>query len=503
MSDEHRNRPDPATDPMLPDPGRFKPIDRYRPDPRRAAADEERGRITHTEQERQALVDRNARALAEATAAGLAGPGPVRPAVADVLRDRMETNVAEQVGPLLTPRAQAVADLQRAEDDVKTADEEVTESETTVATITADPPAAPAGGRHLTQPWVLLLIIPVLVYVETKLTAPSLRAALATTASSATLVAGAIAFVSVVVAEFLGAALAAMVTGRRRAARCLLGLLALITVVTLAIGIAQLASSREANVKYLDRLKGQASTQADGFDGRRRQPKAAAPAGSPSLGFVVPLTLAGLLAACGLAMRVALAAPVREWEGRKAAAEHEVDRHRDRLDEAQDTRAAARAALDENDLQIGAIVEVEQGVHNGLVDRLRGEYVRACQAIGTRPVELVTEPLNPDQRPIHHRLIDPDRATSTQPVVVPTQVEPDAAERAPDDAPPPPGAEPLMPVPEVPLPHRGGGPPPPPPPAPPPGPGPTDPPAAGPAPVPRGSWLRNGRPTAWQLPTNP
>ena len=475
MSDDRPNRPDPATDPMLPETGPFKALDRYRPDPGRAASDAARGRITHTEQERQALVDRAARSMAEATANGLVGPSPVRPPLVDALQAMMDTNVAEQTAPLLPVRATAVGDLRRAEEQIATATTEVQEGETTVATVEAARPTEPAGGRHLTQRWVPLVVLPILVFVECQLTAPSLRAALATTTTIAMLVAAAIAVVSVLVAELVGAGLAAAVMGRRRAARAILALIAVSTFVTLVVGVVALVHSREANVRYQNSLKAQAEDSGDGsFGGNSTQASAgpADPTRSPSLGFVAPLTLAGVLAACGLAMRVSLAAPMREWEGREAVARHDLDELRDRLDEARDTRATAATPVDENDLRIGAIVETEQGVHNNLIERFRGEYPRACHALNTRPVDLITDDVVLDQRPIHHRLIDPDRATSTQPVVVPTQVQ--IGEPAPVIAPaaeapvepPIPLQEPLMPMPQIPPLPSGGHQPPPPVPAP-------------------------------------
>ena len=272
-------------------------------------------------------------------------PGPIRVPLADVLRHMRDTNIAEQAGPLVGARAQAVADLQRAGDDVKTAVSEVEDAEGAVATITANAPDEPAGGRHLTQPWVLLLVIPILAFVEAKLTAPSLRAALETTSKTATLIAAGIALLGVLAAEFGGAALAALVAGRRRAARVVLAALACCTFVLLAIGMVSLAGSREQNLEYLNHLKAQAATTTDGFGGGATQAKAspAGPEPTPSLGFVAPLTLAGLLAACGLSMRVSLAGPTRKWEAEKADAEHDLAHRRDRLDEARDAGAEATA----------------------------------------------------------------------------------------------------------------------------------------------------------------
>lgn len=543
--DPRDRRPDGATDPMTANGWPFLPLDRWWQDPKNGTA-------IYSEEYRRAVIDRWVREAAVATRDGLLGPGPHRPPLVDGLRHMHESTVAARLKPVVGQRAEAVAALRLAEQQTAQAGAEVEEAEAAVAASNAAKPSEPATGRRLTHPAVLLAVVPIFAYLEMKLTSPGLRAALGTTDKVANLVGAAIAFISLIVAEFMGLGLAGAVHNRRRAAKAVIIALTLATMAMVTVGVFELATSREQNIEYRDKLNAEASTNTTGagfHNTTAATPAEAKPAelAPPALGFIAPLTLAAMLAAAGLAMRVSLAAPIKRWENDHPLTVSAIAESRNRLDEFQNDQAAAIARLDANDLEIGAVVEIENGIHNGLIARLSGEYPRACAAIGTRPVALVVDEVdNQDPRPIHHRLIDPDRATSTQPVVVPTHVEPPAGAPpagavpapepvAPAPEPSPPAPEPVMPIPQAPAmpsptpaPARDPAPPAPeqepveltpepapqerelepvapvPEPAPqePEPPAPADPPHPTnnptPGPPPRGSWIRNGRPPGWQ-----
>lgn len=456
MSDSLRPRPSPGTDQYLPPIDGLPPLPRYRAELARIVADAARGRLSHSEQERGALVDAYARDLAQATRAGTIGPGPVRvPLLAELYR-MSDQELIDEVRPLLEGRAQAVADVRAADLELAAAAQASEVANDELAAVDARKPAEAALGRRWTHPVIPLALLIPFGYLEVKLTAPSIRAALEISDKAAEWTAAAISFVPLLAAEVLGLALGVAVIGRRRAARALLLTIAIATLSTAAWAVADLASSREVNEAYRAGLGENAGAGADklgqGFGdpepAAEEPPAEAAERGeqknpdSPYLGFILPLTLAAMMTATGVTMRCAAAHQHSQWERDRWAARNASRTAADRRGTVEQRQAAAAARLDDSDLRIGAATETEEAITARLIARLETEYQRACLALSIRQLQLLFDLPDPgDRAPIAHRLVDPERATSTQPVVVPTRITHPAA-APPDDQPPEPGSNP-------------------------------------------------------------
>jgi hypothetical protein len=438
MSDLLPPAPTPGTDSLVADSSLPK-LRRFREDPERAAADGARGRTRHSERARQARVDAYARDLALATKAGTCGPAPVRVALTEELRAMSDSTLTDELDEHLDARARAVADLSAAQQQADAARHEVEEAAAAARAVAHERPEPPSLGTRLTHPAIPWLALVAFAYLEIKLTAPSLRAALASDTGAANQVAAAVAVVPMVAAELIGLAAGSAVHGSRRLARAVLAALAVLTAALTVWAIVSLNASREHNTVYQKSLT-PAAEPAPGFGGRgfgagsstggatsaTARPAGAAAKGdgpTPDLEFIVPLTLAGVLAVAGLAMRCSVAQPYRRWARRHAAEQGRSDRAAEARHAAEAAAAASAQALDESDLHVGAAAEREQAIATRLEARLRSEYERSCFALGVAPRELAIPELDAGHaQAVAMRIVDPHRAVSTQPVVVPTRI---------------------------------------------------------------------------------
>ncbi|MBE2318341.1 hypothetical protein DVA67_020335 [Solirubrobacter sp. CPCC 204708] len=416
-------------------------LPRHREDP--AAA--ERG---YSAAARAARVDAVARDLAAATQRGLVGPGPVTTALTDEISQLTRSGVALELRAHVPERAAAVAGVAGAQEAVELAEQAERRAVAERERLRVEEPDEPATGTRLTHPLVALLMFPILFFLEVQLSAPAVRPALETDTRTAVQVTAALALLLTAGAELGGLGLGSLVTHHRRLARLTLVVLALATIGCVGWAVVALATGREDNLAYRDQLRSQASagqTTGRGFGAAAPQgdarPSAEAAQDGPNLAFVVPITLAALLAAMTLSMRATVAHPHRGWRKRDAAAE---TRRREAVEKVAAQRVRLTEAsrrLDASDLHVGAFSEREAAAAAELTARLRIEYERACHARGVRALELAL-PEPPSAQEIALALLDPQRAISTQPVVVPTVV---------GGNPPAPAPEPEPVTPDVPF----------------------------------------------------
>jgi hypothetical protein len=448
----------------------------HRDSPDQVASDEARGRTRHIEQAQEARADAVAADLARATHAGTCGPGPLHVPVTAEVAAMSNGNLVEDVTPHLDERARAVAEAATAQVVSDVAGEAEREAERDRVALRGREPAESSLGTRLTHPVVPFVVLVLFSYIELKLTAPSLRAALASATAPAEYLAAVIAVVPILAAELVGLAAGAAVRGSKRPAQIVLLTLAVMAAACTVWSVVSLSNSRTTNIAYKNGLQpapdpytslgagfgpptaiGAAANTATGPTASASPAASKAPT-KPDLGFVVPLTFVGLLAAAGLAMRCTDAHPHRRWLRQMRSADNRCrEATQTRVRAEQEAIAHARP-LDASDLRIGALHEREQEIQARLRARIRAEYDRCCHALGVRPLALNFPDPNggDDVPPLVMRLVDPQRAFSTQPIVITNQAgdppgapgpeaQPNPApddELQPDDGPTAPGAEP-------------------------------------------------------------
>lgn len=405
----------------------FEPtLPRYREDPGIAANTRRAGRTIRTDGARAARVDAVARDLArtdpaqaEARASGTAWEVASSVVVNLAAAARARASRRAAVVQALAVAARRVDELRRRVED---------QLEARVRRREEVPPYPPFGVA-LTQLWVALLPLPVLVFLETKLGTGALAAALPTEDRfGVQMVAGAIA--TVMTLAFEAAALVAGTLLARAVRRVTIPVGAALAFVLVGLtvwSVVALAGSREVNIAYGDSLRPTPTQPAGGFGGFGTAPAkppargfeansqsrpgstAGERSGGPRLGFVVPITLLALTIGMVLALRCGVAHPWRDTQRRLQAAESKSEASSLDLGRAEVDLERAAADLEADDLEWAGEVRREAEFGTLLLNRLQAEYDRAC-AVAGRPAGLLPLPPMPTVEELVEVTLDPPRA---------------------------------------------------------------------------------------------
>jgi hypothetical protein len=395
-----------------------------------AQADRRRGRWTHTEQARTARVDVVAREMA----AGQAGTDQqLASGLAGELLGQMEANLAEEVGRRAAGRTTAESQVQTSVAAAAVATTRAEEADLALRRARTAVPEPPVGGTAFIHKAIPFVVLPVLGYLELRMGAPGLSAALKISSLAAELTALAIAAALIIAADALGLAIGGSVRGSRDAARRMLVLLGCALVLAGAWTVVSLASSRTDNLQYREcgkeleeaRSRQLEATESTGLGSLTKKGQAAGEAtaatsppvsaqckgSKPDLGFTVPLALLAMLASAMLAMRVAVASEWREARERLKDAETRHQETAQARDTAQIGRPGQNRPLEQSELELGVSFERETQATEGFFARLSAEYLRWCSVFSHRPVALALPPV-PEPAGLMARMLGPRAPTA-------------------------------------------------------------------------------------------
>jgi hypothetical protein len=470
MSDQPP-RPSPGTKPIAgPD---IEPrIHAHRPHPETAAQDEQRGRVTQTEQLRIARAEAAARDLSYHDQDFLSQRPPGAMAEVESTTRQVVAELAERAGPGI---AAAMTDDELSERRLEQARRALVEADADLERRAAERPNRPAWGTHLTAWWVPALALIPLVFLELEFTTDFLLVVLPSVGKLAPWLAGLIALTLTAAVE-----VGALIAGARfahasRRAVVLSSALAVLAFAGMATwSVTSIAGARGPGLAYADSLKPKNDTPAGSFGGTpapaagatsggfgapasggfgepASATHASASAPKPPVGFIVPVTLLALLTGAALSMRSSAAAPWKRFEEDWAAAEARRAGAATAISESELDREQASGRLDELERAFGAAVERELQFSSGLLDRIQQQYASVCTRHGRVPVTLPRVPLPSAEtlvelslNPPRARRVRRDAATTAEPAAAaPRDSTPDAGDPAPDPQPaaPPPSPD--------------------------------------------------------------
>jgi hypothetical protein len=450
----------------------------YREEPEIAARERREGRLMHTEQARIARIEAVARDLAAGTSPG---QGPLTPAVGKEMTAVMEARVAEEIRSRAGTRTRAEAARSRAQLEVDAAGRREHEAELDARGAHAEVPSRPIGGTHLTSWWMLLVIAPVLVYLEVQLGAPAIGPALAVSSATAQWIAVGIGIGLTIAADALGLVLGGIARHSRRASAAVLASLALALIGCGGWTVLTLTSARTNNIAYrecekraeeaqIKEVEGEGSSgllsltrtgaqaheaaNAQATAGERSQ-GASVSCNKPDLGFTAPLTLLAMVAGALLAARAATASEWHDAVRRHAKAQEHHRALARELDAARAAQPDAEQGLAESDEELAVMAEREVDTTAMLLARLVSEYERWCGEFD-RPPQPLDLPEIPNPTDLLLRILRLERTPREAPVA---ESEP---QPSPDDAPPyePPPWSDLPPTPDGEPPFSSWSPPP-------------------------------------------
>ncbi len=390
-----------------------------------AQGDRRRGRWTHTEQARTARVDVVAREMA----AGQTGADQqLAFELTSELLGQMEGNLAEEVTRRAAGRTTAESQVQTSVQAAAVATAHAKEADLALRRARTAVPEPPVGGTAFTHKAIPFIAAPVLGYLELRMGAPGLSAALKISPRAAELTALAISAALIIAADVLGLAIGGSVRDSRDAARRVLVLVGCALVLTGGWTVVSLASGRTNNLQYREcgtekdeaRARQLEATEPTGLGSLTKRGQAggeatasASPPASaqckgskPDLGFTVPLALLAMLASTMLAMRAAVASDWREAREGLKDAETRRQETTQAHDAAQIGQPGQNRALEQSELELGSSFEREIQTTEWLFARLPAEYLRWCAVFGHRPVALSLPPI-PDPAELMARMLGP------------------------------------------------------------------------------------------------